>query len=65
MHGLTELWKSWIIGLSFLVVGGLLSLGRSKPVLNKPSVCKDIRELHDRYVIAPADKAANNFVVVY
>ena len=42
----------------------LLSLGWSKPVLNKPSVCKDIRDLHDLYVIAPVDKAVNNFVVV-
>ena len=33
-------------------------------MLNKPSVRKDIRDLHDSYVIAPADKAANNFVVV-
>ena len=33
-------------------------------MLNKPSVRKDIQALHDSYVIAPADKAANNFVVV-
>ena len=42
----------------------MLSLGRSKPVLNKPSVRKDIQDLHDRYIIVPADKAANNFDVV-
>ena len=42
----------------------MLLLGLSKPVLNKPSVRKVIRDLHDSYVIAPADKADNNFVVV-
>ena len=33
-------------------------------MLNKLSVRKDIHDLHESYVIAPADKAANNFVVV-
>jgi len=42
---------------------GLLSLAQSKPVLNKSSVRKDIQDLHDSYIIVPADKAANNFVV--
>ena len=42
----------------------MLSLGWSKPVLNKPSVREDIRDLHDSYVIVPADKGANNFVMV-
>ena len=63
MHGLTELWKSWIIGLIYLVVGACFHC-RSKPVLNKPSVRKDIWDLHDSYIIAPADEAANNFVVI-
>ena len=44
---------------------GLLSLGRCKPDLNKPSVRKVIRDLHDSYVIAPADKAAHNNVVYF
>ena len=42
----------------------MLSLGRSKQVLNKPSVRKDIRDLHNSYVIVTVDKAANNFIVV-
>ena len=33
-------------------------------MLNKPSVRKDIRDLNDSYIIAPADKDANHFVVV-
>ena len=36
----------------------------TKSVLNKPSVREDIRDLYDSYVIAPADKVANNFAVV-
>ena len=65
MHGLTELFESWIIGLRFLGVRALgVRLGWSKPMLNKPSVRKDIRDLHDSYIIVPADKASNNFVVV-
>ena len=51
-------------GIKFYSSRGLLSLGRSKPVLNKLSVRKDIHDLHDSYVIAPADKAAYNFVAV-
>ena len=48
--------------INFLSSWGLLSLGRSKPVLNKPSVRKDIQDFHDSHIIVPADKAANNFV---
>ena len=42
----------------------MLSLGWPKLVLNKPSFRKDSWDLHDSYVIVPADKADNNFVVV-
>ena len=49
--------------ITFFSSWGLLSLGRSKPVLNKQSVRKDIWDLHDSYIIAPADKSVN-FVVV-
>ena len=43
---------------------GSLSLGRSKPLLNKPNVRKDIWDLHDGFVIVPEEQTANNFVVV-
>ena len=50
--------------IKFFSSRGLLSLGRFKPVLNKPSFRKDIQDLLDNCIIAPADKAVDNFVVV-
>ena len=37
---------------------------KSSHIVDKPEVCKYINFLYDRFVIAPVDKASNNFGIV-
>ena len=40
---------------------GLFSPDLSKPLLSKLNVHKDVQDLHEKYVLAPADNVAYNF----
>ena len=48
----------------FVLLGCVLMLMTSKPKSSFPHLKRGIQDFHMNYVLVPADKAANNVVVV-
>ena len=61
--------SEWVKAMRSLIQVHIHKLKRSmnthaKSVFKDPSVARHLSELHDKYVVVPADKAPNNIVFV-
>ena len=64
-----SLWLDWKKRISLLISRHILSLKgtlvhQPLPGLQHPRVKRSLQELHRHYVVVPADKAANNVIIV-
>ena len=65
----TALWSEWKEGVIQKVKDRISKLKKRKvkdplPGLSNPEIRRSLRKLHDDYVLTPADKAANNVIIV-